>query len=69
MLRHLFASKKMKRKEANAAAVLPIYGRGATSLPADYLTVHQEADKPAKDKILAAAQLRRQTRNQKRLAA
>ena len=69
MLRHLFKSKKMKRKEANAAAVLPIYGVAATTLPADYLAVHQEADAATKAKILAQAESRRQRRNLKRLAA
>lgn len=55
MLRHLFKSKKMRRKEANAAVVLPIYGRGASTLPAEYLTRHQEADAATKAKSLACS--------------
>lgn len=69
MLRHLFHSKKMRRKEANAKAILPIYGIAATTLPADYLTRHQEADAATKNRVLLAASERRQRRALKRLAA
>lgn len=66
MLRHLFRSKKMKRKEANAAAVLPLYGRAADVMPAEYLARNQvEPERVAK--IQAAAQERRNRRNAKRL--
>lgn len=67
MLRHLFKSKKLKRKDANATAVLPIYGRGATTLPADYL-VRNQVEPERADKIKAAAQERREQRNARRLA-
>ena len=49
-------------------AVKEVYARGGSSLPAEYLTVHQEASGETKDKILAAAQQRREQRNARRLA-
>ena len=67
MLCHLFKSKKMRRKEANAAVTVPIYRRGAELLPADYLTRHQEADSATKGKVLARAAERRKQRNAKRI--
>lgn len=67
MLRHLFKAKKMRRKEANAAVVLPIYGRGADALPAEYLICHQEADAATATKLIDAAEKRRKQRNAKRL--
>lgn len=66
MLRHLFKSKKLKRKDANGTAVLLTYGRAATTLPTNYLTVHQEADAAISQKIRASAQERRERRTTKR---
>jgi hypothetical protein len=57
---------KRTRKERNHDAIKPIYLRGASSVPAELLAVHREADKETKDKILAAAQERREQRNARR---
>lgn len=69
MIRRLLASRKKKRKEANYAAIQPIYDRGKMSLPAEYLTCHQPSEPERVDKIKAAAEERRRQRDQRRLAA
>jgi len=68
MLRYLTKKRKQARREKNHDAVKDIYRRGASTIPADYLVTHQEADRATKDKIIAAAQARRELRNQRRLA-
>ena len=62
MLRYLTNKRKQARKEKNYVAVKEVYARGASSLPKEYLTVHQEADQEIKDRVLAAAVGRRQKR-------
>ena len=68
MIRRLLASRKKLRKEKNYEAVEPIYKRGASLLPPEYLTVHQESEPARLEKINAAAEERRQQRNARRLA-
>ena len=67
MLRYLTNKKKRERKERNYDAVKAIYAQGQFTFPAEYLTCHQEADQTTKDKLLTAAQARRERRNTKRL--
>jgi hypothetical protein len=69
MLRYLTNKIKNLRREKNHDAVKAIYRRGASTIPADSLTCHKEADQQTKDRILAAAQMRREQRNAKRLKA
>lgn len=69
MIRRLLASRKAKRKEANYAAIKPIYARGGMSLPAESLVCHGPSEPERVDKIKAAALARREWRNVKRLAA
>jgi len=68
MIRRLIASRKKKRKEANHAAIKPIYERGSALLPAEYLTCHQPSEPERVEKIKAAAEERRRQRNERRLA-
>jgi hypothetical protein len=68
MIRRLLASRKKKRKEANYAAIKPIYDRGGMSLPAEHLTCHQPSEPERVDKIKVAAEERRRQRNERRLA-
>lgn len=68
MLRYLTKKRKQTRKEKNHDAIKSIYARGASSLPAGYLTVHQEVDQATKDKLIAAAAERRAQRNARRAA-
>lgn len=65
MLRYLTKKRKQTRKEKNYVAVKEIFKRGALTLPAEYLTVHREADQETKDRVLAAAAERRARRQAK----
>lgn len=67
MLRYLTNKLKNRRREKNHDVIKHILRRGASTIPADYLVTHQEADQETKDKILAAAQARREQRNARRL--
>jgi len=67
MLRYLTNKIKNIRREKNHDAVKGIYRRGAALLPAESLVVNQQASPQVKDKILAAAQARRDQRNARRL--
>jgi hypothetical protein len=67
MLRYLTNKRKQTRKEKNHDAIKTIFARGASSLPAEYLTVHQEASRATKEKLITAAEQRRARRNAKRL--
>jgi len=49
--------------------VYEVYARGASTIHAQTIVVHQEAKPEAKDKILAAAQARREQRSARRLAS
>lgn len=62
MLRYLTNKRKQARKEKNHDAVKDIYSRGASTLPAEHLTVHRDADLATKTRVLAAADKRRQRR-------
>lgn len=62
MLRYLTNKRKNACKEKNHDAVKDIYRRGASTLPAEYLTVHQQADAATKARVLTAADERRQRR-------
>jgi hypothetical protein len=66
MLRYLTSKIKNLRREKNHDAVKAIYRRGASTVPAESLTCHKEADRETKDRILAAAQARREQRNARR---
>jgi hypothetical protein len=68
MLRYLTKKRKAARKEKNHDAVRDIYRRGASTLPPEYLTVHQESETARVEKIMAAAEARRKQRNARRLA-
>jgi hypothetical protein len=67
MLRYLTKKRRQTRKEKNHDAVKEIYRRGAGTVAADRLAVHQEATPETKEKLLAAAQVRREQRNARRL--
>ncbi len=67
-IRRLTPAKKRRRREKNYAAVKPIYDRAATTIPKEYLTVHQESEPERVEKIKAKTQERRDRRNAKRLA-
>jgi hypothetical protein len=67
MIRKLFKSRKLRRKEANYVAVKPLYDRGASLLPAEYLARNQ-SDPARVEKVKATADERRQQRNARRLA-
>ena len=56
---------KLTRKEKNYDRNMAIYARGTSSLPAEYLTVHQASDPAVVEKIKAAAQARRDRRSGK----
>lgn len=61
-------TEKRLRKEQYASDVKGIHSRGAEVMPAEYLTVHQEAEPERKFKILALAKQRRAIRTAKRQA-
>ena len=67
MIRKLFQSKKVRRKEANYKAVEPIYKRGSSLMPPEYLARNQSEPERI-EKVKAAAEERRQQRNTRRLA-
>lgn len=67
MIRRLFKSKKLRRKEQNYKTVEPIYKRGASLMPPEYLACNQSEPERAA-KVKAAAEERRQQRNARRLA-
>lgn len=58
-LRYLTNKARYQRSTANDDAVRRIYARGASTIPADYLICHQEADDASKHRILAKAAERR----------
>lgn len=61
-------AEKRMRKNEHADDIKKVYARGADLMPADYLTVDQEAEPERRFKMLALASQRRQVRNAKRLA-
>lgn len=65
MLRYLTKKLKRERKERNHDVVKPIYMRGASSVPAESLICHKDADEETRRRVLAAAQARRDRRNGK----
>jgi hypothetical protein len=66
MIRKLFQSKKLRRKEENYKRNEPIYKRGAELLPPEYLARNQSEPERV-EKVKAAAEERRRQRNQRRL--
>lgn len=62
MLRYLTKKRKQTRKEKSYEAVKDIYRKGASTLPPEYLTVHQQADQETTARVIAAAAERRKRR-------
>jgi hypothetical protein len=56
---------KQERKSKNYDRNMAVYARGMSSLPAEYLTVHQPSDSERVEKIKAKAQARRDRRSGK----
>jgi hypothetical protein len=67
MIRKLFQAKKLRRKEENYKRNEPIYKRGASLMPPEYLACNQSEPERI-EKVKAAAEERRRQKNARRLA-